>query len=101
MRAEEVRLAGLIEQHERAGFGGVQGQCNVRFLGSEGSTAFAWANCSFPPTSGSSTAYRIEGSTVIKPGDGSAFAASVKRMFPQELADAILHDREALRPSEP
>lgn len=97
VRAEEVRLAALIEQHERLQRG-AKGTCTVRVLGMESQTSYAWADCSFPPSSGSSVPYRVDGTTIRAPQDGSGFSSDVKKMFPGPMADAILEHRDDLRP---
>ncbi len=74
---------------------------NLCFVASEGSSSFAWAQCdgaSEGVASGVSMPVRIDGDRVTRPLDGSEYPASVKRMFPGRLADAVLADPDRLRP---
>ncbi|MGA4727753.1 hypothetical protein ACWEOS_22575 [Micromonospora taraxaci] len=80
---------------------GGSGTCKVRLLGQDGSSSFAWAHCeaSGPGNvSGISTPVRVDGERVTQPGDGSEYAPSVRRMFPDRLAEAVLDDDGRLRP---
>ena len=102
---EEARVASLIERHESAGFGGRKGECAVRVLGKERGSTFAWATCTYPPTngvepeSGVSTAYRVDGTEVRSTEDGSGYDDSVRGLFPEALAEAVLEEPERLRPT--
>jgi hypothetical protein len=106
--AEEARVAALLERQESHSFDERTGKCSVRILGMDGASTFAWAICLFPastdgtvPLSGVSTAYRIDGTSVRTPQDGAGFADSIRSMFPEELARAVLEDADRLRPSPP
>jgi len=103
IRAEEARLAPLIEGSQRSAFMSGPGHCSVRVLGISGSTSFAWADCSFSSGQGIdsavSTAFRIDGTTVRAPRDGNEYADSIRRMFPHDMAEAILKRPDELRPS--
>ncbi|MGW2624556.1 hypothetical protein [Micromonospora taraxaci] len=98
VRAEEERLASLLPGELLGG----PGTCEVRLLGRDGSSSFAWAHCEAAPgpgvTSGVSTPVRVDGDRVTQPGDGSEYSASVRRMFPERLAEAVLKDDSKLRP---
>ena len=102
--AEETRVAALIERHEAPAFENRSGRCDVRILGMEGDSTFAWAECTYPagrgeaPAAGVSTAYRIEGQSVRGPQDGSGYSESIKQLFPVSVAQAILDDQEQVRP---
>ncbi|MFG1866954.1 hypothetical protein [Micromonospora arborensis] len=97
VRAEEERLAALLPLELLAG----PGTCKVRLLGREGSSSFAWAHCEATGAgvvTGVSVPVRVDGDRVTQPGDGSEYPPSVRRMFPERLAEAVLdHDRR-LRP---
>ncbi|WP_146604005.1 hypothetical protein [Micromonospora deserti] len=99
VQAEEQRLAALLPDRLLWG----PGTCEVRLLGSEGSSSFAWASCEMTPTAngqpgGVSLPVRVDGTRVTEPADGAGYADSVKRMFPQRLADAVLDEPERLQP---
>lgn len=103
VRAEQARLASLVERHVRPMFSATRGSCDVRLLGSEGAVRFAWAQCSFPgrggdPNSALSAPVRVDGGAVQLPSDGSEFAASVRRLFPKAIARSILERPDSLRP---
>ncbi|WP_433308561.1 hypothetical protein ACQP0U_18185 [Micromonospora sp. CA-269861] len=98
VQAEEERLATLLPGELLGG----PGTCKVRLLGRDGSSSFAWAHCEAAPghgvVSGLSLPVRVDGDRVTQPGDGSAYAPSVRRMFPERLAEAVLDDETKLRP---
>ena len=102
VRAEEARVAALVaEQH--AWPGRTRPDCRVRVLGMDGATTYAWADCTVAasgdaPEGGWSTPYRVDGSTVRGPGDGGAYAADVRKLFPGPMATAILEHRDDLLP---
>ncbi|GAA3695130.1 hypothetical protein GCM10022224_070850 [Nonomuraea antimicrobica] len=41
---------------------------------------------------------QVDGDQVRKPADGAGYTESVKRLFPRDLADAVLDEPERLRP---
>ncbi len=98
VQAEEQRLALLLPGQLLDG----PGTCGVRLLGREGSSSFVWARCesSRPPDvrSAVSVPVRVDGDQVSKPQDGEEYSASVKRMFPGQLAEAILDAPDRLHP---
>ncbi|MEU7775517.1 hypothetical protein AB0C44_29735 [Micromonospora taraxaci] len=98
VRAEEDRLVTLLPVELLGG----PGTCEVRLLGRDGSSSFAWAHCEAAPgagvVSGVSVPVRVDGDRVTQPGDGSEYSASVHRMFPEQLAEAVLDDDGRLRP---
>ncbi|MGC4749617.1 hypothetical protein ACLQ28_28760 [Micromonospora sp. DT201] len=97
VRAEEERLATLLPLELLGG----PGTCKVRLLGREGSSSFAWAHCEAAGpgvVTGVSTPVRVDGDRVTQPGDGSEYSTSVRRMFPERLAEAVLGDDTRLRP---
>ncbi|HVF20921.1 MAG TPA: hypothetical protein VNA14_11865 [Mycobacteriales bacterium] len=103
VRAEEARVAALVADQQRWP-GRARPSCAVRVLGIDGPTSYAWADCSVPasgdaPSGGWSAPYRIEGTTVRGPADGAGYAASVRELFPEPLAEAILDHRADLRPA--
>ena len=102
VRAEEGRLAGLVEPVLRAETGpATAGSCRTRLLGQEGtSTFFVWAHCTWPEGVGSAVSLpaRIDGSAVQTPVDGAGNAPSVRELFPSGLAAEILDHPDRLRP---
>ncbi|WP_430502539.1 hypothetical protein ACQRWP_13345 [Micromonospora trifolii] len=98
VRAEEERLATLLPAELLGG----PGTCEVRLLGRDGSSSFAWAHCEAAPGVGDvfglSIPVRVDGDRVTQPGDGSEYSTSVRRMFPERLAEAVLKDDGRLRP---
>ncbi|MCW3841508.1 hypothetical protein ONA70_15510 [Micromonospora yasonensis] len=99
VQAEETRLAALLPDRLLWG----PGTCEVRLLGREDSSSFAWAACEITPTAehpsgGISMPVRVDGDRVRKPADGEGYAESIERLFPRDLADAVLHEPERLRP---
>ncbi|MCG5437730.1 hypothetical protein [Micromonospora foliorum] len=98
VQAEEERLATLLPAELLNG----AGTCEVRLLGRDGSSSFAWAHCEAAPGGGDvfglSIPVRVDGDRVTQPGDGSAYSVSVRRMFPERLAEAVLEDDGRLRP---
>jgi hypothetical protein len=71
--------------------------CEVRLLGEADDSSFVWAECS--GSSGAVSApMRVDGNDVEVPGDGSQYPDDVRRLFPAEIADAILSDQAPLRP---
>ncbi|GAA4565955.1 hypothetical protein GCM10023176_15120 [Micromonospora coerulea] len=98
VQAEEQRLAALLPGELVSG----PGTCKVRLLGQEGSSSFAWAQCEGAPDPGVASAVsmpvRVDGDRVTRPLDGSEYSASVKRIFPGRLAEAVLNDPDGLHP---
>ncbi|MET7669729.1 hypothetical protein [Micromonospora luteifusca] len=97
VRAEEERLATLLPFELLGG----PGTCKVRLLGRDGSSSFAWAHCEAAGpgvVTGVSVPVRVDGDRVTQPGDGSAYPPSVRRMFPERLAEAVLNDNSRMRP---
>ena len=94
VQAEEQRIATLLQSSTDVW---IPGQCKVRLLGQEGSTSYVWARCS-DGLSGASLPLRIDDEQVSAPGDGSLYSDDVIRMFPPELADAILDRDERIFP---
>ncbi|MEH1164355.1 hypothetical protein V6V47_03085 [Micromonospora sp. CPCC 205539] len=98
VQAEEQRLAALLPTELLGG----PGTCRVRLLGQEGSTSFAWAHCEGTGgpglASGVSEPVRVDGDRVTQPLDGAENGPSVRRMFPERLAAAVLDDPERMMP---
>ena len=88
--AEEARLAVLIGAD--TSILGAPAVCTVRLLGQQAGASFVWALCGLPgpPGSAASLPLRVDGSKVTKPGDGSMYAASVRQMFPADLAEFVI-----------
>jgi hypothetical protein len=96
--AEETRVADLLEQAADAPGGG----CAVRILGVDGPTTYAWATCVFRDAegreSGSSIPIRVDGTAVLTPVDGGGYVDSIRAMFPERMAEAVLKDAERYKP---
>ena len=66
-------------------------------LGESDGSSFVWAEC-FGALGGTSAPMRVDGDEVQVPGDGDIYSDDVRRLFPAEIADAILTDQERLKP---
>ena len=98
IRVEETRVAALIERAERSGFSQSPGRCDVRVLGMREGQTYVWADCSWKQGGGGfSGPRRIDGQTVVAPGDGAAYGASIRRDYPKDIAEAVLHEPETVR----
>ena len=101
VKAEEARIAALLGADRS--ILGEPGVCTVRLLGQQSEASFVWALCvaTGPTGAAASLPLRVDGSKVIKPQDGEAYADSVRTMFPEDLVERILEDQGApeLRPS--
>jgi hypothetical protein len=98
--AEEARVEELLER--RGLFGIPDATCSVRLLGREGPSTFVWSTCTATGSegveSGRSGPVRIDGTRVREPEDGSGYEPSIRAMFPDALAEAVLEGRDGLRP---
>lgn len=77
------------------------GGCTVRLLGRQGTASFVWAKCDARDSSYStSMPLRVIGPKITKPVDDAGFSDSVRKMFPQDLADYVVanQDSPSLRP---
>ena len=92
VQAKELELAPIVTASEPGA------TCAVRFLGESDGVSFVWAQCVRPDGGKLSGPFRIEGTTVVAPADGSHYSDDVRRLFPAPLGDAILKDPERLRP---
>lgn len=72
-------------------------ECRVRLLRHVGTVDYVWAECTAGQT-GVSVPVRLAGRTVTVPEDGSGYAASLRRVFPSDVAAALLADAERYRP---
>ena len=97
VRAEERRLAAVIEADQRSGFTGQPGACDVRLLRQEGDTSWVWARCTYGE-GGLSTAFRVRGPTVTAPRDGAGYADSIREVFPDDLAAMVLEHQDEVQP---
>jgi hypothetical protein len=95
-QAEEARLAGILEEPGVIVTSGAK--CEVRLLGRDRETSYAWAHCEGDHDEGASLAVRVEGTEVLLPGMGNQYEEGVRRLFPDGLEDRILADPESLRP---
>lgn len=91
VKATEADLA-LVVSAARGG-----ADCDVRLLGESDGSSFVWAEC-FGASGGISAPMRVDGSDVRLPGDGNLYTDDVRRLFPADIADAILADQERLKP---
>ena len=99
VKAEEARLATLLSADRTVL--GEPGVCTVRLLGQQAEATFVWAYCQALESShATSLPLRIDGSKVTKPGDGAANEPTLRKMFPEDLAEFVLnnHDSPELRP---
>lgn len=100
VKAEEVRLAAVLSADPS--ILSEPGVCTVRLLGQEGGASFVMAACQARhSTQASYGPKRVDGSKVTQPGDGAANEPTLRKMFPEDLADFVLnnHDAPELRPS--
>lgn len=91
VKATEADLAPVVSASQ----GGAD--CDVRLLGESEGSSFVWAEC-IGPSGGISAPMRVDGDDVELPGDGSLYADDVRRLFPADVADAIVTDQERLKP---
>lgn len=91
VKATEAHLAQVVG----AARGGAD--CDIRLLGESDGSSFVWAEC-FGPVGGISAPMRVDGDDVRLPGDGNRYADDVRRLFPADVAAAILTDQERLKP---
>ena len=99
-KAEEARVVTVLSA-DRSVLG-EPGVCTVRLLGQQAGASFVWAYCQALESShATSLPLRIDGSKVTKPGDGAANEPTLRKMFPEDLAEFVLnnHDSPELRPS--
>lgn len=106
VRREEARLAPIVARSDVLGSGlwplSPRPQCKVRLLGTRGDSSFVWARCAREDAAGVTTEVslpaRVDGDIVRVPAEGSEYAASVRQIFPAPIAEAILRDRDTLKP---
>jgi hypothetical protein len=106
VKAEEARLAAVLSADPS--ILGEPGVCTVRLLGQEGGASFVMAACQardWTQASDSTQAtygpMRVDGSKVTRPGDGAANEPTLRKMFPEDLAEFVLDNQNSpeLRPS--
>ena len=101
VQAEEARVVALLERGKDPDFR-QGGDCFVRLLGEEGDSTFAWRDCTFQdgtgPTMGISGPIRVDGDVIRTPDDGAGYSDSVRKLFPERLAEAIFSDPNRLQP---
>jgi hypothetical protein len=101
VEAEEARIAEVLESTDDIW---VPGPCEVRLLGQDGTTSYAWANCEgyeandLPEKSGWGGPVRIDGDRVSQPRDGNLHGTDIREMFPPEIANAIFAGHERIYP---
>lgn len=100
--AEKVRVVALLEQRGGAASDGRKTTCAVRILKIEGAATYAWSSCTSVDANGvsggASAPIRIDGDEVRAPADGGGYADSVREMFPERLAEAVLMYQDRLQP---
>ena len=99
VQAEEARVVTVLSA-DRSVLG-EPGVCTVRLLGQQAGASFVWALCQALESShATSRPLRIDGSKVTKAGDGAANEPTLRKMFPEDLAEFVLnnHDSPELRP---
>jgi hypothetical protein len=74
------------------------GPCKVRLLRSVGDTDYVWALCQIPGGEGVSAPFKVRGRSVERTGDGSAYPPSLRRLFPHDIAEALLDDPSRYQP---
>jgi hypothetical protein len=89
VRQEEARIAAVLVADTSGELLDYPHQgpahCKVQLLRKVGSTDYVNANC----TAGDEGAYfpvRLVGRTITVPGDGNEYAASIRRIFPSDIA---------------
>ncbi len=99
VQREEARIAKLTADRfeEHMGPPSQAPSCQVRLLREEGPTDYVVADCEAGEQAFIS-ALKIDGETVVFPEDGSGYEASVRRMFPADVADAFLDNSESYYP---
>jgi hypothetical protein len=95
VKAEEARIAALLGAD--TSILGEPGVCQVRLLGQKARASFVWASCDAldPPYTAISAPLRVDDSKVRMPGDGAAFADTVREMFPEDLAEFVLNNPDS------
>jgi hypothetical protein len=101
VRAVEAEVAREVVASKK--FSSADGTCEVRLLGQDGPARYGWADCEFHDGSAVSAPVRVdtdqpESIRVRIPGDGAAYAPTVRGMFPHDMAEAILDHEQRLMP---
>lgn len=95
VQSEETRISDVLESTDDIW---APGDCEVRLLGQQDDSSYAWADCD-DGDSGWSGPVLVQGDQVSTPRDGGAFFSDdVLDMFPAPVAEAILERPQELRP---
>ena len=97
VQKEEERLAKVVAEDRSGRLLTDEGTCEIRLLRRVDDTDYAWASC----TSGGSAVsapVRVRGKEVTVPEDGSGYDDSLRRIFPDDIAKALLEDPDRYRP---
>jgi hypothetical protein len=99
VQQKEAALVGVLSE-DRSGrvLGQGPGPCKVRLLRSVGDTDYVWARCEIPQGEGVSAPFRVRGRVIDRPGDGSVYEPSLRRLFPHDIAEALLADSSRYQP---
>jgi len=71
--------------------------CRVRLLRQVGTADYVYAECT-AGQSGFSFPLKLDGSSVTVPRDGSEYAPSIRRIFPSDIAAALIEDEQRYKP---
>jgi hypothetical protein len=97
VRREEARIAKVVAADRSGRVLPSTGTCEVRLLRRVDDVDYAWADCTSAIT-GVSLPVRVEGARVQVPEDGSRYDDSLRELFPDDIADALLDDPDRYRP---
>ncbi|MGB8651610.1 MAG: hypothetical protein WCD35_13235 [Mycobacteriales bacterium] len=103
MKAEEARVAAVLEQDRSGAISGtrgvaVGGVCAVRLLRDHGTTDYIYATCD-GPGGGTSGPMVLKGTTIQLPREGGDnYPASIDALFPADIAKALKADADRYKP---
>ncbi len=101
VRAEEARVAAVLaaDTSGRLLSRPLQGrpECAVRLLREDGATDYVFARCTAGPE-GLVAPVKVTGTVVTVPDDGAGYTASLKRLFPADIAAALIADDRRYAP---
>lgn len=101
VRAEEARIAAVLSADTSGTLLSppleALPECRVRLLRAVGETRYVFAECT-AGRAGVSVPLALVGRTVMAPSDGSEYSPSLRRIFPSDLAEAVLDDPDWYRP---
>lgn len=97
VRQEEARVAAVLATKAEGLSLQESTDCRVRLLRQAGPVDYVYARC-IAGGSGFSSPLKLVGDTVTMPEDGSSYAPSIRRIFPEDIADALLADQRGYSP---